>query len=46
MVLYQAKDGYSYNSDSIFLYSFIREFPLKGKLLDSWVWGCIYYPMK
>ena len=37
MVLYQPKDGYSYNSDSIFLYNFIREFPLKGKLLDI---GC------
>jgi len=37
MFLYQPKRGYSYNSDSIFLYDFIRGFNPKGKLLDI---GC------
>jgi len=35
--LYQATKGYSYNSDSIFLYDFISSFQPKGKLLDV---GC------
>ena len=35
--LYQSPNGYCYNSDSIFLYSFIREFKIKGKVLDI---GC------
>jgi len=35
--LYQPKNGYSYNSDSIFLYNFIRGFKPKGTLLDV---GC------
>ncbi len=34
MLLYQPKNGYSYNSDSIFLYNFINSFSPKGKLLD------------
>ena len=37
MFLYQATKGYSYNSDSIFLYDFISSFQPKGKLLDV---GC------
>jgi tRNA1(Val) A37 N6-methylase TrmN6 len=37
MLLYQPTKGYSYNSDSIFLYNFIREFKPKGTLLDV---GC------
>jgi len=37
MFLYQPIRGYSYNSDSIFLYNFIRGFRPKGKLLDI---GC------
>ncbi len=37
MFLYQPPTGYCYNSDSIFLYDFIRQFPLKGRLLDV---GC------
>jgi len=35
--LYQPTSGYCYNSDSIFLYDFIRQFKAKGKLLDV---GC------
>jgi len=35
--LYQPTSGYCYNSDSIFLYDFIRRFTPKGKLLDV---GC------
>ncbi len=37
MFLYQSTKGYSYNSDSIFLYNFISNFSPKGKLLDV---GC------
>ena len=37
MYLYQPCSGYAYNSDSIFLYDFISQFKLKGKLLDV---GC------
>ncbi len=32
--LYQPKSGYCYNSDSIFLFAFIKRFPIKGKVLD------------
>ena len=34
LYLYQAPDGYCYNSDTIFLYSFIKMFPIKGRVLD------------
>ena len=34
MVLYQSDDGYCFNSDTIFLYDFITQFPLSGKVLD------------
>lgn len=37
MFLYQATEGYCYNSDSIFLYDFISSFEPKGNLLDI---GC------
>jgi len=37
MLIYQPTDGYSYNSDSIFLYDFISSFKPKGKILDV---GC------
>ncbi len=37
MLLYQPADGYRYNSDSIFLYSFIKQFKPKGNVLDV---GC------
>ncbi len=37
MLLYQPPDGYRYNSDSIFLYDFIRAFRPRGKLMDV---GC------
>jgi tRNA1Val (adenine37-N6)-methyltransferase len=37
LYLYQESDGYCYNSDSIFLYSFIKKFPIKGNILDV---GC------
>ncbi len=37
MFLYQPAEGYRYNSDSIFLYSFISSFAPKGTLLDI---GC------
>ena len=37
MYLYQPTKGYSYNSDSIFLYDFISRFQPKGSLLDV---GC------
>ncbi len=37
MFLYQPQKGYCYNSDSIFLVDFIRQFKPKGKLLDV---GC------
>ncbi len=32
--LYQSPSGYCYNSDTIFLYQFIKEFKLKGNILD------------
>ena len=35
--LYQSPNGYCYNSDSIFLYAFARNFKIKGKVLDI---GC------
>ena len=34
MKIYQLKDGYRYNSDSVFLYNFIREFGVFGDVLD------------
>ncbi|MDF1882772.1 methyltransferase [Sulfurimonas sp. SAG-AH-194-C21] len=34
MTLYQPESGYSYNSDSLFLYDFISRFNPKGELLD------------
>ncbi|WP_267905527.1 tRNA1(Val) (adenine(37)-N6)-methyltransferase [Nitrosophilus alvini] len=34
MIIYQPSDGYCYNSDTIFLYDFIRRFYLKGSCLD------------
>jgi len=34
MLLYQPKNGYAYNSDSIFLSDFINSFSPKGKVLD------------
>ncbi|RUM65368.1 MAG: methyltransferase [Sulfurimonas sp.] len=34
MTLYQPVSGYSYNSDSLFLYDFISRFNPKGELLD------------
>ena len=37
MFLYQPTSGYCYNSDSIFLYHFIKSFKPKGKILDV---GC------
>ncbi len=37
MFLYQPSKGYRYNSDSIFLYDFIRRFNPKGRVLDV---GC------
>ena len=37
MFLYQPTKGYAYNSDSIFLYTFISTFKPKGRLLDV---GC------
>jgi len=37
MLLYQPSKGYSYNSDSIFLYDFISSLKPKGRLLDV---GC------
>ena len=37
MFLYQPTKGYAYNSDSIFLYDFVRHFNPKGELLDV---GC------
>ena len=35
--LYQSFNGYCYNSDSIFLYAFAKEFKLRGDILDI---GC------
>ncbi len=37
MLFYQPENGYRFNSDSIFLYDFIRSFSPKGDLLDV---GC------
>lgn len=34
MLLYQPENGYSFNSDSIFLYGFISTLKLNGKVLD------------
>ena len=34
MVIYQPQSGYCYNSDTIFLYDFIRRFSIKGEVLD------------
>lgn len=34
MLVYQPRDGYCYNSDSIFLFDFIQSFSPRGKLLD------------
>ena len=34
MKLYQPESGYSYNSDSLFLYDFINSFKPRGKVLD------------
>jgi tRNA1(Val) A37 N6-methylase TrmN6 len=34
MVIYQPPSGYCYNSDTIFLYDFIKRFPIKGEVLD------------
>ncbi|MCF6173913.1 MAG: methyltransferase [Campylobacteraceae bacterium] len=34
MTFYQYKDGYRYNSDTIFLYDFISRYKIKGSLLD------------
>lgn len=37
MLLYQPKNGYSYNSDSMLLYDFVSSFSPKGSLIDI---GC------
>ena len=37
MIIFQLKDGYRYNSDTMFLYDFAQENGLKGKVLDV---GC------
>ena len=37
MFIYQPTSGYCYNSDSIFLYSFISKYKIRGSLLDV---GC------
>lgn len=34
MKIYQIKNGYRYNSDTIFLYNFIKNCNLKGEILD------------
>ncbi|WP_457564922.1 tRNA1(Val) (adenine(37)-N6)-methyltransferase [Caminibacter sp.] len=34
MTLYQPKNGYCYNSDTMFLYDFISRFNIKGKVLE------------
>ena len=34
MILYQPKNGYCYNSDTMFLYDFITKFNIKGKVLE------------
>ena len=37
LFLYQSPNGYCYNSDSIFLYAFAKEFKIQGNILDI---GC------
>jgi hypothetical protein len=37
MIIFQLKDGYRYNSDTMFLYDFARENGIKGKVVDV---GC------
>ncbi|MRI83118.1 MAG: methyltransferase [Nitratiruptor sp.] len=34
MIIYQPERGYCYNSDTIFLYHFVRTFPIRGRVLD------------
>ena len=34
MILYQPKNGYCYNSDTMFLYDFISKFNIKGNVLE------------
>jgi len=34
LILYQPKNGYCYNSDTMFLYDFISRFNIKGKVLE------------
>lgn len=34
MIIYQPLSGYCYNSDTIFLYDFISQFPIRGEVLD------------
>lgn len=34
MIIYQPDNGYCYNSDTIFLYNFIKKFNIKGDVLD------------
>ena len=34
MILYQPKNGYCYNSDTLFLYDFISNFPIKKNVLE------------
>ena len=34
MKIFQLKDGYRYNSDTVFLYNFIKEFGVFGEVLD------------
>ncbi|EDM23706.1 tRNA1(Val) (adenine(37)-N6)-methyltransferase [Caminibacter mediatlanticus] len=34
MILYQPKNGYCYNSDTMFLYDFISKFNIKGDVLE------------
>ncbi|MEO1958496.1 MAG: methyltransferase [Nautiliaceae bacterium] len=34
MILYQPKNGYCYNSDTMFLYDFISRFRIRGKVLE------------
>jgi len=34
LILYQPKDGYCYNSDTMFLYDFISKFNIKGNVLE------------
>jgi len=34
LIIYQPPKGYCYNSDTIFLYHFLRSLPVKGEVLD------------